>query len=125
MNKYCCEIYGLTPAYAGNIAELGEVTDAEEAHPRIRGEYLSTISKSLLKVGSPPHTRGILSFIISILHVPRLTPAYAGNIDICRDRNDRIEAHPRIRGEYFGVLEGRADVLGSPPHTRGISVLIL
>ena len=51
----------------------------------------------------------------------RLTPAYAGNIARYPQHKTRIQAHPRVCGEY-AVLSGFPDfVAGSPPRMRGIS----
>ena len=51
----------------------------------------------------------------------RLTPAYAGNMDQQWEFVLRIQAHPRIRGEYSTFASQFPDPVGSPPHTRGIS----
>ena len=55
----------------------------------------------------------------------RLTPAYAGNMDQQREFVLRIQAHPRIRGEYSTFASQFPDPVGSPPHTRGILELFL
>ena len=71
-------------------------------------------------MGSPPHTRGILSYL---RHEPQgqgLTPAYAGNTFCHLDGSRKIWAHPRIRGEYWDLSTPARSWVGSPPHTRGI-----
>ena len=50
----------------------------------------------------------------------RLTPAYAGNIGQESLPTAFVEAHPRIRGEYYCLNGLNGNVTGSPPHTRGI-----
>ena len=110
----------LTPAYAGNMRRCRRSHLAEEAHPRIRGEYTVQISGRKRHMGSPPHTRGIYMADPIQSDGGGLTPAYAGNINRVGGVFVWNEAHPRIRGEYrSGIL---ADGLrrGSPPHTRGI-----
>ena len=89
-----------TPAYAGNTATHISSLICVQVHPRIRGEYSKTSLICHVKLGSPPHTRGILSNVLSQKQGTRFTPAYAGNtigifLSHCPDR-----VHPRIRGEY-------------------------
>ena len=71
-----------------------------QVHPRIRGEYFYRIICMRMRIGSPPHPRGILRIRKLDGVVPRFTPASAGNIAI---------ASHRKWGET-----------GSPPHPRGI-----
>ena len=71
---------GLTPAYAGNIERLCCSSHRYWAHPRIRGEYIRTGMPTRLRIGSPPHTRGIYDLLPEALCRLGLTPAYAGNI---------------------------------------------
>jgi len=71
-------------------------------------------------LGSPPHTRGILSGDYGDQIVARFTPAYAGNTSQ-RVRVPVVrQVHPRIRGEYSIAKRGAPSAQGSPPHTRGI-----
>ena len=97
-------------------------------------------------MGSPPHTRGILSTCPTFPARTGFTPAYAGNTtstqvitrirkvhprirgeyhgralkrqNICRPGICKV--HPRIRGEYAATSALAAGAVGSPPHTRGI-----
>ena len=71
--------------------------------------------------GSPPHTRGILGFSAGPTCGRRLTPAYAGNINVLSARPSASGAHPRLRGEYPAIMSGIKVWKGSPPYTRGIS----
>mgnify|MGYP004663036855 CR=1 FL=1 len=96
----------------------------DQVHPRIRGEYI-LVTKSLAYIaGSPPHTRGIWFNWLIALQICRFTPAYAGNIAIVLFLIVAPEVHPRIRGEYFDDYKGQDVILGSPPHTRGIFVVV-
>ena len=68
-----------TPAYAGNTLENCKIETVAQVHPRIRGEYrISRVLRSL-KMGSPPHTRGIPAAGAHTHAITRFTPAYAGN----------------------------------------------
>ena len=70
------------------------------AHPRIRGEYPVEVCAALKRLGSPPHSRGILALADVDVHLFGLTPAFAGNTD--------------------REAQSMSDNLGSPPHSRGI-----
>ena len=51
---------GITPACAGNTAQLRkDLTEAED-HPRLRGEYCTMGDGTFQYAGSPPLARGIL-----------------------------------------------------------------
>ena len=94
-------------------------------HPRIRGEYTSTDSLYRFRPGSPPHTRGIPFLLPRISPESGITPAYAGNTLLHSSLCLACEDHPRIRGEYSSSNSKAADVPGSPPHTRGIPIILM
>ena len=71
-------------------------------------------------MGSPPHTRGILSVTIPDSVTYRITPAYAGNTNFVILSLAQSGDHPRIRGEYTVKANSTEQASGSPPHTRGI-----
>ena len=75
-------------------------------------------------MGSPPHTRGIPSFLITRSQCHGFTPAYAGNTAFCVRGGVGQWVHPRIRGEYFSEILKKNIIRGSPPHTRGIPALL-
>ena len=93
-------VEGFTPAYAGNTGIAIVITCRNQVHPRIRGEYVPPRFTFMLKMGSPPYTRGIHRCDKQLHEVSRFTPAYAGNTR----KGDRFtqvwRVHPRIRGEY-------------------------
>ena len=60
-----------------------------EVHPRIRGEYGTAAVGQGLRLGSPPHPRGILQNVNWIQVAGGFTPASAGNI--CR----ASQTHPK------------------------------
>ena len=110
-----------TPAYAGNISIFLLQSTTVQVHPRIRGEYSEGNTKPEDELGSPPHTRGIYLSDYAGKNVIRFTPAYAGNIGHFVCACAQVQVHPRIRGEYSIYLKKLSTILGSPPHTRGIS----
>ena len=115
---------GITPAHAGNTEGFPKIIHANGDHPRTRGEYVQTMVLGADNKGSPPHTRGI-HFVEKSRPVSLgITPAHAGNTqwNIHEDRENRD--HPRTRGEYFRFSLRTSDVSGSPPHTRGILVIV-
>ena len=70
--------------------------------------------------GSPPHPRGISVIQQEETEPDRFTPASAGNINILPLLKSLIKVHPRIRGEYIPWYNRPWNVVGSPPHPRGI-----
>ena len=96
---------------------------SSQVHPRIRGEYQNGHTAAEAREGSPPHTRGILSNVLSQKQGTRFTPAYAGNTLCSDDFTYCLQVHPRIRGEYFSRSIQPPAGAGSPPHTRGILTL--
>ena len=70
--------------------------------------------------GSPPHSRGILTGVLSSVKASGLTPAFAGNTPYGPWASSRHTAHPRIRGEYSPIRRVFTPAAGSPPHSRGI-----
>ncbi len=112
----------ITPAYAGNTKRCLALHILDWDHPRIRGEYNDIIDELYIKLGSPPHTRGIRYWT----YMPRITlwitPAYAGNTFSGSLQRPTDQDHPRIRGEYPRIFGNNGNTMGSPPHTRGIRV---
>lgn len=51
--------YRFTPASAGNIPDIKNRELQKQVHPRIRGEYGTTLAELTIDQGSPPHPRGI------------------------------------------------------------------
>ena len=142
-----------TPAYAGNTIKLPGKAPDRLVHPRIRGEYPPLALLVNSAQGSPPHTRGILGkrkfYSLKERFTPayagntlaglvlrdcqrvhprqsgsRFTPAYAGNTMRSSELMQRTRVHPRIRGEYRKREDPRKNGRGSPPHTRGIQLLL-
>ena len=70
-------------------------------------------------MGSAPLTRGKRNELLQGLRVRRLIPAHAGKTRPPSLSRDYPEAHPRSRGENFGLEEDSGLVDGSSPLTRG------
>ena len=92
-------IVRITPAYAGKRTIHAHRKGVYQDHPRIRGEKASTLCYTYKIVGSPPHTRGKVSFFITCIDFFRITPAYAGKSLGCPGLDTAHRDHPRIRGE--------------------------
>ena len=107
------------PAHAGKTNSAGLYPISLPAHPRSRGENLGNTLWSAGKSGSSPLTRGKRVFRQPGEGGKRLIPAHAGKTGPQADRPDRLGAHPRSRGENFGVEEDSGLIDGSSPLTRG------
>ncbi len=70
----------LIPAYAGSTRKWSGLITLTAAHPRIRGEHVSTLRTPIL--------------------MRRLIPAYAGSTSSTSPACTPLSAHPRIRGEH-------------------------
>ena len=70
---------GITPACAGNTSLSGTLDIPCRDHPRMRGEYLAVMFGIVYSQGSPPHARGILTYLHYTLCFVGITPACAGN----------------------------------------------
>ena len=90
---------GITPAYAGKRGVEKSQLVIGEDHPRIRGEKPERIMEKLMKIGSPPHTRGKENGRKIWRRWPGITPAYAGKSENHIVKMNLYRDHPRIRGE--------------------------
>ena len=109
----------ITPAHAGKslIASCGNT--GRRDHPRTCGEKLFRPFRPLFLLGSPPHMRGKVFFIASVLLKFRITPAHAGKSFFCPNRILWDKDHPRTCGEKCGITSSTSWEKGSPPHMRG------
>ena len=71
-------IPGITPACAGKRLNRLYTRPLSEDHPRMCGEKASSILRSALRRGSPPHVRGKAAHHRSQHRKVRITPACAG-----------------------------------------------
>ena len=117
---FCCQPDGITPAHAGNTNSRTTPLWRPRDHPRTRGEYESRNTLTMLRRGSPPHTRGIQLDSLEAAQKDGITPAHAGNTPYSIYLHLPAQDHPRTRGEYGLPPVGTPEHKGSPPHTRGI-----
>ena len=109
----------ITPALAGNTQlQLLDYAGPQD-HPRTRGEHYDLQVREQQDLGSPPHSRGTLSFHPSIVIFIRITPALAGNTTFVVTSFLWFKDHPRTRGEHTELFPRASTELGSPPHSRG------
>ena len=110
---------GLIPARAGNTARPRSRLGCCWAHPRSRGEHLTSDTQIIVSGGSSPLARGTRPLAHDVLAGDGLIPARAGNTK--RDWSAVVEAgaHPRSRGEHGILALARPDSRGSSPLARG------
>ena len=89
----------LIPAHAGKTFAFRGVSLADTAHPRSRGENLSSVALVGRHVGSSPLTRGKRRGSAPEGDPGRLIPAHAGKTGAAAAAAARTAAHPRSRGE--------------------------
>ena len=90
---------GITPAHAGKSRKKKSIVTEHMDHPRTRGEKGGDRLFQRLWRGSPPHTRGKVSFFVHGFSRKRITPAHAG--------------------KRYSLCYTLVRFVGSPPHTRG------
>ncbi len=113
------DLFGITPAHAGNTREPPRGKCGYRDHPRTCGEHeLKSLSTQFVE-GSPPHMRGTLVVLRSLCDVVGITPAHAGNTEAQSALSCSHPDHPRTCGEHAEILEATAEPVGSPPHMRG------
>ena len=57
--------------------------------------------------------------------VPGITPACAGSTGCPLESRTGNRDHPRLRGEYYNIVELLPYQIGSPPLARGVLLLVL
>ena len=109
----------ITPAWAGKRTRSWRAYGCPWDHPRVGGEKGEQTSTLEVKLGSPPHGRGIVVHKLNGRIIPGITPAWAGKRPLC-GRGGRITPdHPRVGGEKKSQNCLRQPCQGSPPHGRG------
>ena len=111
--------YGLIPARAGNTSPAQARARVLRAHPRSRGEHLSTGHTAPTWWGSSPLARGTLVLWLALAAVSGLIPARAGNTLPTSTLARTGGAHPRSRGEHASTGSTRDSTAGSSPLARG------
>ena len=110
---------GLIPAHAGKTEKWNPMGSAQPAHPRSRGENLSSDSSTFFRTGSSPLTRGKLTDGRAEHFLRGLIPAHAGKTTRGSGACSTGTAHPRSRGENAELHRRCASRRGSSPLTRG------
>ena len=110
---------GLIPARAGNTSGKAPSASTDRAHPRSRGEHCDSGCRCNSEQGSSPLARGTQIFLKNPPPQLGLIPARAGNTTLCWTGRVQKWAHPRSRGEHFGLHECLKHLLGSSPLARG------
>ena len=110
---------GLIPAHAGKTSACRGFRGAAAAHPRSRGENVTTVTKARAVEGSSPLTRGKLLLECCGRSRTRLIPAHAGKTNFPDPDSRQARAHPRSRGENRLGEDNDVAVSGSSPLTRG------
>ena len=109
----------LIPAHAGSTLSKVCQRAPTWAHPRSRGEHLTTASLLVRTSGSSPLTRGALPHLPVVETRCGLIPAHAGSTFLHRGFASPARAHPRSRGEHWAAAYTVFWFLGSSPLTRG------
>ena len=109
----------LIPAHAGKTAGRLPRPWTRPAHPRSRGENVSSDFGSNILIGSSPLTRGKRSHAGHPQRRSRLIPAHAGKTKTRAAASLSSTAHPRSRGENLVAVGGPDIEYGSSPLTRG------
>ncbi len=113
----------LIPAGAGSTHQRTSPPIGTGAHPRWRGEHADLILPGISCTGSSPLARGApVKFIIDHWE-QRLIPAGAGSTAPTQSTTPSPQAHPRWRGEHFGVGPSFQPTGGSSPLARGARVV--
>ena len=110
---------GLIPARAGKTEVAVPLTGVAAAHPRSRGENLPGPARLPARPGSSPLARGKLRPAVSARGNHGLIPARAGKTPFVVAHGFLLRAHPRSRGENYGVEIELFDGYGSSPLARG------
>ena len=110
---------GLIPAHAGKTCIVNIFKNTHWAHPRSRGENLSSQSTCEGALGSSPLTRGKQAAHDGLQDDLGLIPAHAGKTKGRRLSGRGMGAHPRSRGENYISLRLNGHRGGSSPLTRG------
>ena len=110
---------GLIPAHAGKTSECASSVSPRRAHPRSRGENMTSSRWTHPGLGSSPLTRGKRSVDACGSEVIGLIPAHAGKTPPRRTASRSSGAHPRSRGENVSGPSRARGGVGSSPLTRG------
>ena len=110
----------IIPARAGFTAGRRGGRSAPADHPRSRGVYWTTSRHPPTGRGSSPLARGLQRITPRAVHPAGIIPARAG-FTFCRaPAGIDTQDHPRSRGVYEPLGDGRDGEQGSSPLARGL-----
>ena len=109
----------LIPAHAGKTTRRSPFRWPGRAHPRSRGENISSRDSGMSSKGSSPLTRGKRGDAWRGFPGDGLIPAHAGKTQNRVTSRVTVEAHPRSRGENCWRMIASYLQRGSSPLTRG------
>ena len=121
--RTACNVYGITPACAGNRVSTFPILIIIQDHPRLRGEQSTLCTKQAVTLGSPPLARGTEYPLTNRCCAQGITPACAGNSRHVISLRQIKWDHPRLRGEQVSRICRAVLSLGSPPLARGTVVI--
>ena len=110
---------GLIPAHAGKTSAPPSAPTGIAAHPRSRGENVTTAMRRCQSTGPSPLTRGKPRRCAPGRTHTGLIPAHAGKTKPTIAHIITNAAHPRSRGENRVLKPGGYLLAGSSPLTRG------
>ena len=110
---------GIIPACAGSTRPPRGSCSPTEDHPRMRGEHRRVLVHRDRPEGSSPHARGAHFAFVAMEMDEGIIPACAGSTIRPALVVERLEDHPRMRGEHPLAGATAAVGTGSSPHARG------
>ena len=109
-------VAGIIPAHAGFTQPARTASARARDHPRTRGVYPSAAVPRPPRVGSSPHTRGLLTTLGMIETTWGIIPAHAGFTSPTSTSAPSTGDHPRTRGVYaWRSLESQRSWSLPPP----------
>ena len=113
---------GIIPACAGSTRCAARWPSPAGDHPRMCGEHSWSAMMAPFSMGSSPHVRGALRFLVDHGYAPGIIPACAGSTihQYVSELDGRD--HPRMCGEHLPLSLITMATWGSSPHVRGARV---
>ena len=111
---------GIIPARAGFTRRGRTRCCRYSDHPRSRGVYRITISRSCAGFGSSPLARGLRAQAVRNARSNRIIPARAGFTRRALSARPQRADHPRSRGVYINHTTVSGNAQGSSPLARGL-----
>ena len=109
----------ITPACAGKRYTVYQRKTSAKDHPRVCGEKVELLKRSIMLKGSPPRVRGKGKAKSVQQRLHGITPACAGKSSSSFSRMSIMRDHPRVCGEKRCGRGVHSIHQGSPPRVRG------